>query len=397
VASTADHVGAGGAGWLPAPVRRGRDALVDALEPSVAKSTHVPLLAVIVVLNVVGLLMVLSASSVYGLVKYHSSWYFFERQLIWLAIGSGALYAGVRVDYRRLRQIVLPLLVVATGLLFVVLLPGVGIAVNGSRRWLGVGMLSMQPSELAKLALLVYGAEVLSRRTEPARMWKLSLRPVAGVFCVFAVLVMKEPDMGTTIVLAIIAGTLMWVGGIRGRHLALVFAGLGGLGGMLAVAEPYRRARLLSYLHPVADKMNGGYQVFQSLVAISSGHWTGVGLGAGHAKWLFLPNAHTDFIFAIVAEELGFLGCLLVLFLFGAFAVFGIRTAKRAPDRFGMLVAAAITGWVVGQAVVNIGAVIGLLPVTGVPLPFISFGGSALLFTMGASGILLNIARQGSR
>jgi cell division protein FtsW len=226
-------------------------------------------------------------------------------------------------------------------------------------------------------------------------MWKLSLRPVAGVFVVFAALVMKEPDMGTTIVLAIIAGTLLFVGGIRGRHLVGLLGGVAMLGGILAVAEPYRRARLLSFLHPVADKMNGGYQVFQSLVAISSGHWTGVGLGAGHAKWLFLPNAHTDFIFAIVAEELGFVGCLLILMLFGAFAVFGVRTAMRAPDRFGMLVAAAITGWVVGQAVVNMGAVIGLLPVTGVPLPFVSFGGSALLFTMGASGILLNIARQG--
>jgi cell division protein FtsW len=353
------------------------------------------LLAVVVVLNVVGILMVLSASSVKSILNHGSAWYYFERQLTWLGIGAIALFVGARIDYRHWRRVVLPLLALATALLFVVLIPGVGHTAFGSRRWLGFGALSIQPSELGKLALLIYGAEVLSRRTDAARTWKLSLRPVAGVFCVYAALVMAEPDMGTTIVLAIIAGTVLFVGGIRGRHLAAIGAA-GGLGAMFfAFSEPYRRQRLLSFLHPVADRMNGGWQVYQSLIAISSGRLVGVGLGAGRSKWQFLPNAHTDFIFAVIAEELGFIGCLLVVGLFAAFAVFGVRAAVRAPDRFGMLVAAGITGWVVGQAVVNMGAVIGLLPVTGVPLPFVSFGGSALLFTMGAAGILLNVARQG--
>jgi cell division protein FtsW len=208
---------------------------------------------------------------------------------------------------------------------------------------------------------------------------------------------MLQPDMGTTIVMAILTGTVLFVGGLRMRHL--VTLGVCGVsaGAVLAVVEPYRRARLLSFIDPFSavHAQAGGYQVAQSLIALGSGGWTGVGLGAGRAKWLFLPNAHTDFIFAVIGEELGLVGCALVVFLFGALTVFGVRTALRAPDRFGTLLAAGITGWVVGQALVNIGAVTGLLPVTGVPLPFVSFGGSALLFTMAAAGVLLNVARQG--
>jgi cell division protein FtsW len=225
--------------------------------------------------------------------------------------------------------------------------------------------------------------------------WRQVLRPIALVFGFFALLVMKEPDMGTTIVMAILTGTILFVAGVRLRQLALL--GLGGMGAaaLLAIVEPYRRARLISFLDPFADARAGGYQVAQSLIALGSGGWTGVGLGAGRAKWLFLPNAHTDFIFAVIGEELGLLGCVLVLFLFAALTVLGIRAAARAPDRFGTLVAAGITGWIAGQALVNVGAVTGMLPVTGVPLPFVSFGGSALLFTMAAAGVLLNVARQG--
>jgi cell division protein FtsW len=381
---------------LPQVVRQGRDGAARLFAgPHPRPTGYVLLLTVIGVLNVVGILMVLSASSVTSILSHGSAWYYFERQVTWLAFGLIALVLGARIDYRQLRRIVLPLLTLATVLLLVVLVPGIGHTAYGSRRWLGFGALSIQPSELGKLALLVYGAEVLCRRSDAGRMWRLSLRPIAGVFCVFAALVMKEPDMGTTIVLAIIAGTLLFVGGIRAHHLAAIGAVGAGAAAFFAVAEPYRRARLLSFMHPAADKMNGGWQVYQSLIAISSGRWIGAGLGAGRAKWQFLPNAHTDFIFAVIAEELGFLGCLLVVGLFAAFAVFGVRAAVRAPDRFGMLIAAGITGWVVGQAIVNMGAVIGLLPVTGVPLPFVSFGGSALLFTMGAAGVLLNVARQG--
>ncbi len=355
------------------------------------------LLSNILVLNLVGLVMVLSSSSVEALANYGSSWLFFKRQLLWTILGLLAMTAAARFDYRRLRRHVGLLLVAAAVLLILVLVPGVGIAVNGSTRWLGAGPLRFQPSELAKLAILVYAADVLTRRAPLVADWREVLRPVAVVFCFFGALVMLQPDMGTTIVMSILTGSVLFVGGLRLRHLVLV--GIGGLaaGAVLAVVEPYRRARLLSFVDPFSEvhAQAGGYQVAQSLIALGSGGWTGVGLGAGRAKWLFLPNAHTDFIFAVIGEELGLLGCALVVFLFGALTVFGVRAALRAPDRFGTLLAAGITGWVVGQALVNIGAVTGLLPVTGVPLPFVSFGGSALLFTMAATGILLNVARQG--
>lgn len=353
------------------------------------------LLSTILVLNLVGLVMVLSSSSVEALANYGSSWLFFKRQLAWTVLGLCALAVTSRVDYRVLRRFVGPLLVASSALLVLVLVPGVGIAVRGSTRWLGAGSLRFQPSELAKLALLVYCADVLTRRASNVADWRMVLRPVALVFCFFGALVMLEPDMGTTIVMALLTGTILFVGGLRMRHLLLVGVGGFAAGTALALSAPYRRARLLSFLDPFADARAGGYQVAQSLIALGSGGWTGVGLGAGRAKWLFLPNAHTDFIFAVIGEELGLVGCALVLFLFGTLTVLGVRAALRAPDRFGTLLAAGITGWIVGQALVNVGAVTGLLPVTGVPLPFVSFGGSALLFTMAATGALLNVARQG--
>ncbi len=356
--------------------------------------TYLLLVSTIAVLNVIGLVMVLSASSVQSLSNYGSAWFFFERQLLWCTLGVVAFVVLARVDYRMWRKYVTPLLIVSVGLLLLVLVPGIGIMVSGSRRWLGVGAIRIQPSEIAKLALLLYCADVMARREKDLHDWRLVLRPVLLVFAVIALLVMREPDMDSTIVLALIVGTALIVGGIRAKHLVVIGSTGVGLAAVLAIAEPYRRARVFTFLDPLADKSNAGYQITQSLIALGSGGWTGVGLGASRAKWMFLPNAHTDFIFAIIGEELGLVGCLIVVGLFLAFAVLGTRVAMHAPDRFGMLLAAGVTVWVVGQAVINIGAVIGLLPVSGIPLPFVSFGGSALLFTMAAAGLLANVARQ---
>jgi cell division protein FtsW len=357
-------------------------------------STAVLLVATIVVLNVVGVVMVLSASSVSSLTNYGSPWYFFFRQLMWTVLGLGAFVFAIRFDYRRWRSLIRPLLIVSVVLLVVVLVPGIGIYVSGSRRWLGAGMLRFQPSEIAKLALLLYAADLVSRRSGELADWRRVVRPVILVLALFTALVMKEPDLGSAMVLAIVVLAVLVAGGVKKRHLAVVF----GLGitavTFLALAEPYRRTRMLTFLDPFADSSNAGYQISQSMIALGSGGFTGVGLGASRAKWNFLPNAHTDFIFAIIGEELGLIGCFLVMGLFIAFAVFGARAALRAPDRFGALIAAGATVWVVGQAVINIGAVVGLLPVTGIPLPFVSFGGSALITTMLASGILVNVARQ---
>jgi cell division protein FtsW len=358
-------------------------------------STAILLVATVAVLNVIGVVMVLSASSVASLTDYGSPWYFFLRQLMWTVFGLIAFVFAVRFDYRRWRGLVRPLLVVSVVLLVVVLVPGIGIYVSGSRRWLGAGFLRFQPSEIAKLALLLYAADLVSRRAGELHDWRRVLRPVALVLAGFALLVMKEPDLGSAMVLALVVLAVLVAGGVRKSHLAIV--GAAGITAVtfLALVEPYRRARMLTFLHPFADSSNAGYQISQSLIALGSGGLTGVGLGAGRAKWNFLPNAHTDFIFAIIGEELGLIGCFLVMALFIAFGVLGTRAALRAPDRFGALIAAGATMWVVGQAVINIGAVVGLLPVTGIPLPFVSFGGSALITTMLATGILVNVARQG--
>jgi cell division protein FtsW len=352
------------------------------------------LVATVGVLNVVGAVMVLSASSVSSLTDYGSAWYFFERQVAWIAVAAAAFMLAARIDYHAWRKWVRPLLIVSLVLLVVVLIPGIGILVAGSRRWLGGGLLRFQPTEIAKLALLVYTADLLARRAKDLHDWRRVLRPVLIVLAVTCALVLREPDLDSTIVLGLIAFTVLVAGGVRARHLTLVGGAAVVAATVLALAEPYRRARVFAFLNPSSDASNATYQISQSLIAIGSGGWTGVGLGAGRAKWLFLPNAHTDFIFAIIGEELGLVGCMLVVALFVAFAVIGTRTALRAPDRFGMLLAAGITAWVVGQAAINIGAVIGLLPVSGIPLPFISFGGSALVFTMVAAGILGNVARQ---
>jgi cell division protein FtsW len=353
------------------------------------------LLGIVVLLNLIGLLMVLSASSVHALQEYGSSWVFFKRQVLWVLIGGVGLVLAARVDYRRWSMAGVPLLAVTSVLLVAVLVPGLGVAVNGSSRWLRAGPMSLQPSELGKLALILFGAALLSRRADRMSDTQVTMRPVLVVFGGLALLVMGQPDLGTTIVLSTIFFTLIFVAGTPMRPLSKIALSFLVLGYLAARLEPYRWRRMASFRDPFADVANDGYQLAQSLVGLGTGGLTGLGLGASRAKWGFLPNAHTDFIFAILGEEFGMVGSVLTVLLFLAFAVIGIRVALRAPDRFGALVAAGITAWVAGQAFLNIGVVVGALPVTGVPLPFLSFGGSSLLFTMVATGILLNIAAQG--
>jgi len=357
-------------------------------------SHYLLLVATIGVLVVIGVVMVLSASSVVSLTEYGNAWHFFARQLIWTAVGVVAFVLVVRFDYHRWSKAVMPLMVASGALLAIVLVPKIGIYVGGSRRWLGIGAWRFQPSELAKLALLLFAAELLARRAREIDDPRRVLRPLLLVVVGFGALVCLEPDLDSAVIMAVLVGTIMVAGGLRFRHLALVAGSGVSLAVILAIAAPYRRARVLTFLDPTADSSNTGYQMLQSLIATGSGGIDGVGLGAGRAKWLFLPNAHTDFIFAVIGEELGLIGTLTVLGLFVSFAVLGIRTALRAPDRFGMLLATGVTVWVVAQAAVNIGGVIGLLPVSGIPLPFVSFGGSSLLFTMVGAGILANVARQ---
>ena len=299
-----------------------------------------------------------------------------------------------RFPYEQLSRWMKPLLIATAGLMTAVLIPGLGVKVNGASRWLGWGPLRMQPSELAKLAVILYAADTLTRRVGQIRDWKAVMRPIALVLCGFAVLLLFQPNLGTTIILATIVLIMLFVGGVPVKPLVVFSGSLVSLATLLAFSAPYRLRRLTAFVDPWADPLNRGFQTIQSQVGFANGGILGTGLGQGRAKWGFLPEAHTDFIYAIIGEEIGLLGSVLVIGLFLAFAFYGVRTVLRARDRFGMLLATGITTWILIQAFVNLGACVGRLPITGVPLPFVSAGGSSLIFTMAASGILLNIARQ---
>jgi cell division protein FtsW len=355
------------------------------------------LATVVAFLLVIGLVMVLSASSVQAERESGSTWTYFVKQAMWCGLGLVVVVVTARTDYRRWRRWVPVLLALSFVLLLLVLVPGLGVQVNGARSWLGRGSLRVQPSELVKLALLLFSADLLARRAHLMSDHRVTLNPVLVVAALVGGLMMLQPDLGSTIVLGTIVFSVLFIAGVPLGRLSGVFtvAGVAAVG--LALAEPYRRNRLLAFLDPARDPGNTGYQINQSLTGVASGGLFGVGLGESRAKWGFLPNAHTDFIFAIIGEELGLLGALVVLGLFLALAVLGVRTALAAPDRFGCYVAAGITAWLLAQAFVNVGGVVGLLPITGLTLPYVSFGGSSLLVTMAATGILLNIAATGGR
>jgi cell division protein FtsW len=351
------------------------------------------LVTLVAILCLMGVVMVLSASSIVSLTSYGTPWHFFIRQWIWLLLGVAGFCIALRVDHEKWRKPARLGMYATVVLLMAVLVPGVGVRANGASRWLGTSSVQLQPSELAKLALVIFAADVLDRRAD-RRDWRYEAAPVLAVLGLLVVLVMVQPDMGTTLVLVVIAAAMLFTAGIPGR----VLASLGGValfgGYMMAKAAPYRWRRMTAFLHPFQDAKNTGYQSVQALLALSHGHVLGDGIGSSIASYGYLPNAQTDFIFAVIGEETGLAGGFFVSGLFLTLTLVGVRIACRAPSRFAALTAAGITAWLVGQAVINIGAVVGLLPVTGVPLPFVSFGGSALVISLFGVGILANIAKQ---
>ena len=345
-------------------------------------------------LTVMGLVMVLSASSVSAFAEYGSSFLFFKRQAIFAVVGAVAAFVTSRARYSVWQRAWKPLLAVTVVLLALVLHPATGTVAGGSARWISLGPVSLQPSELAKLVVIMAVASIMAgsmRYLGDAIVWAVPLLIVVGGV---SVLILLQPDFGTMAVLTLTVFLMLFVAGVRLRLLALSGAVFGGAGVALVVLFDYRWSRLLAFLNPWGDPKNGGWQIIQSVYALGSGHLSGVGLGASRQKWMYVPNAHTDFIFAILGEELGLIGEILVLALFGALLWAGIRIALRAPDTFGRLLAAGITGWFGLQALINLGAVTGVLPITGVPLPFISYGGSSLVVSLAAAGILASIARD---
>ena len=356
----------------------------------------VAIFALVAVLCLTGMVMVLSASSVASIEDYGSPWYQFGRQALWLGVGIVGFVVALRIDYRRWRSWTRYLLWVSLAMLVLVLVPGVGVVVNGARRWLGFGPFTVQPSEFAKLALLLFAADLLARRANRVADPQQALRPVLAVFAMMAVLVMIQPNLGTTIILFVMTFVLLFVAGVPGRQLGLLGLAAAAAGVLFAIIEPYRMRRITAFFDPWSDPANVGYQNIQSAAAIANGGLVGTGVGQGRAKYGYLPEADTDFIFSVIGEELGFLGAMVLLVLFLALGAAAIRVAMRAPDRFGMLVASGIAAWFLFQAVVNIGAAVGVMPTTGVPLPFVSAGGSSLLISLFAAGILCNIARHTS-
>ncbi|HHY93213.1 MAG TPA: cell division protein FtsW, partial [Firmicutes bacterium] len=273
----------------------------------------------------------------------------------------------------------------------------IGVAGGGARRWLQVGPLNVQPSEVAKLCTVLFLAGFLAERGDRIRHFWRGLLPVLVVVGILCLLILKQPDLGTAVALAGTAGVMLFAAGADLRHLAGLGAAAVPVLWWAIMGEEYRRVRFLAFLNPAADPQGSGYHIIQSLYALGSGGLLGVGLGQSHQKFLYLPERHTDFIFAILGEEIGLLGTLAVLFLFFLLAWRGCRAAMLAPDRFGTLLAIGIISMVTLQALVNIGVVTGSLPITGIPLPFISYGGSSLVFSLASIGILLNISSQGRR
>jgi cell division protein FtsW len=340
-----------------------------------------------------GLLMVLSSSSVSAFRIGGSSFSVFANQATYAIVGLICFCAAQYIPVRVMRSLSTAAVIISLALLVAVLLPGVGALVNGARSWIRLGGLQFQPSEVAKLALLVWMAHVLAARRSTLRSPKALLVPVLPVFALMAALIMMQPDLGTTVALTIVFMAVLFFAGAPWW----MFAGLGtaGLVGFFALAftADYRMARLLSFVNPEAHP-EVSYQLLQSLYGMGNGGWFGVGLGQSRAKWSYLPNADSDFIFAVIGEELGLIGAGILLLLFALLAYTGVRIARRNVDPFVKIVASAGTVWLVGQAAINIGYVVGLLPVTGIPLPMISAGGTSLLITMVVFGLLANFARR---
>lgn len=340
-----------------------------------------------------GLMMVLSASSIEALIKTGSPFSWFVKQSLSAAVGVPLMWVCSRLPHKFFRWAGYPLM--ALSIIALVMVLFIGSSELGAQRWIYVGPFTIQPSEPAKLGLALWGADLLARRARHGRIeWRQMLLPLMPGTAILAVMVMLGRDLGTTLVLFMIFLALLWVVGAPVK----LFGGILALAVLAAIimikVEPYRMARIGAFLDPWADAQGAGYQAVQGQIAMGSGGWFGLGLGSSRAKWSWLPHGENDFIFAILGEELGLMGTLVVVALFGLLGYAGLRVAARVNDPFIRLAAAAITAWIVGQAVVNMGAVLGVVPITGIPLPLVSYGGSALLPTLAALGMLLSFAKR---
>ncbi|WNM59401.1 putative lipid II flippase FtsW [Candidatus Nitrospira allomarina] len=344
-------------------------------------------------LSLGGLVMVFSASGVMAENKFTNATYYLQRQIVWMLLGFGVLLVGSFIDYRQWKQWI-PMVVggCIVGLLLVL---AVGPQINGARRWLALGFFSIQPTEMAKLAVVLYLAAFLSNPQRRVTDWKRGFLPPVAMVGIMCGLIVVEPDLGSTVVISLVFVGMMYLAGARVRHLSYLGGPLIMGVGALIWMSPERWERMTTFMNPFADRQGAGYQLVQSILALENGGLFGVGLGQGKQKLMFLPEGHTDFVLALVGEELGLIGTCGLLALFAILVCKGFRVAALAPDLFGRYLALGITMLLGVQALINAGVVSGLLPTKGLTLPLVSYGGSSLLVTMLALGILLSVARQG--
>jgi cell division protein FtsW len=343
-----------------------------------------------------GAVMVYSASSAESLLQgTGDAAFYLKRYVAFGLVGLGLMHYLSRHGLKAVKQATPVLLIGSFVLCVAVMLPGVGVTVNGATRWLGAGPLQFQPSELLKLSLILYAAQLLAARPRSTKTLGGLIKPLLLVVGAACALLLKQPDMGTAMVICFSIGALLIAAGVPMRHLGVIAGTLVFIGLIVALAEPYRRARLMSFTDPFSDASGAGFQAVQALTAIGSGGFFGVGLGESVQKIFYLPEAHTDMILAIIGEEIGLMGILGVASLYGMVGYGGLRAAKAAGDLYSKLVAAGITSLILSQATLNFFAVLGMAPLTGVPLPFISYGSTNLIVLLGGMGVLLNVAATG--
>ncbi len=359
------------------------------------RNIRINIFATAVILICIGVVMIYSASSIYAWERYKDSAFFLKRHLSFLVIGILLTTLVMAFDYRKLREYSKPLLLISFMLLIMVLIPGLGREVSGARRWFRFKFISFQPSQLASLAMIIYMADFIARKGNLLGSFLRGFLPPIITLGAVLLLILVQPDLGTAIFIAVVVFVMLFVSWVRPVYLLSLFlASLPALY-VLILGVPYRRTRILAFINPWLDPKGSGFQIIQSQLALGSGGIFGVGLGQSRQKLFYLPAAHTDFIFSIIGEELGLIGTLAVVALFIAFIHNGLKIIKNAPDKFGYFLALGLVLMVTLKAMINIGVSCGLLPTKGLPLPFISYGGSSLIFDMISVGILMNIARTG--
>jgi len=359
------------------------------------RSLRINLFTISIILICIGVVMIYSSSSIYAWERYKDSFFFLKRHLIFLFIGSILTFFVMIMDYRKLREYTKPLLLLSIILLVLVLIPGIGREVSGARRWFRFKFLSFQPSELANLAVIIYVSDFIARKGTLIKQFLRGFLPPICVLGFCALLILMQPDLGTSVSLAVVVFIMLFIAGARVRYLlSLILASLPALY-ILIFSVPYRRARILAFINPWLDPKGSGFQIIQSQIALGSGGVFGVGLGHSRQKLFYLPAAHTDFIFSIIGEELGLVGTIGVIILFILFIQQGLKIIKNATDKFGYFLALGLVLMITFKAVINIGVSCGILPTKGLPLPFISYGGSSFIFDLISVGILINIARTG--